>query len=90
MRRFFFGLQGGHNVDDRHGLPFATPLDAYRAAERLANELSATRPQLRDNTCVVVTAQNAEEVCVISVCPRQKPAELAAMSSARQPAMRDS
>jgi hypothetical protein len=54
MGRFFFDLQGQQNVNDPAGLAFETELDAFRAAQRLAAELSSTRPNLRGNTCVVV------------------------------------
>ena len=53
MGRFFFDLQGRHNASDPTGLVFETELGAFRAAQRLAAELSSARPNLRGSTCVV-------------------------------------
>jgi hypothetical protein len=54
MRRFFFNLQGAQTINDPTGLPFESDLDAFHAAQRLAKELSRTRPKLCGSTCVVV------------------------------------
>ncbi len=54
MKRFFFDLQGGQYTRDDSGLPFKTDLEAFRAAKRLAGELTAARPDLHGNTCIVV------------------------------------
>ena len=40
MGRFFFDLQGAQNANDPTGLVFETELEAFRAAQRLATELS--------------------------------------------------
>ncbi len=57
MRRFFFDLQGTQNASDPTGSAFETELDAFRAAQRLAAELSSTRPDLRGSTWVVVGSE---------------------------------
>jgi hypothetical protein len=67
MKRFFFGLQGGQNTDDEHGLLYGNDLQAFRAAERLAAELSHARPALRGNTCVVVAPSGAEGFYCVSI-----------------------
>ena len=38
MRRYYFSLRGGQNIDDSGGLAFETDLDAFHAARRLATE----------------------------------------------------
>jgi hypothetical protein len=65
--RFFFGLQGARNIDDTLGLSFETDMAAFRAAQELAAVLSSTRPNLRGNTCVVVTRNVRNEVYYVSV-----------------------
>lgn len=67
MPRFFFALQGGHNVEDEHGLEFEDDLGAFRAARKLACEIADVRPHLSGNTSVVVTRRDALEVFCISV-----------------------
>ncbi len=67
MKRFFFGLQGGQNTDDPHGLLYANDLEAFRAAEKLAAELSHARPNLRGNTCVVIAPRGADDLYCISI-----------------------
>jgi Domain of unknown function (DUF6894) len=67
MGRFFFDLQGAQNANDPTGLAFETELDAFRAAQRLAAELSSTRPNLRGSTCVVVTRKGVGDVYYVSV-----------------------
>ncbi|WP_456654638.1 DUF6894 family protein [Bradyrhizobium sp. JR3.5] len=59
MPRFFFALQGSHNVDDEHGLKFENDLGAFRAAQRLAADIASVRPHLGGNTSVVVTRREA-------------------------------
>ncbi len=44
MRRFFFNLQGAQNTSDLAGLLYAGDLEAFRAAQRLARDLSTARP----------------------------------------------
>jgi hypothetical protein len=75
MTRYFFGLQGGQNTDDEHGLQYAGPLEAFRAAERLAQELSELRPHLRGNTWVVLTRRGADDAYYISVGRKSSPSE---------------
>jgi hypothetical protein len=48
-------------------LAFETDLDAFRAAQRLAAELSSTRPSLRGTTYVVVTRKGAGDAYYVSV-----------------------
>jgi hypothetical protein len=67
MRRFFFDLQGIQNVNDPTGLAFETELDAFRAGQRLAAELSITRPNLRGSICVVVTRRDVGDAYYVSV-----------------------
>ena len=67
MRRYYFSLRGGQNIDDSGGLAFETDLDAFHAARRLATELASGRPNLRGNTCVVLTRQGAEDIYCIGV-----------------------
>jgi hypothetical protein len=67
MKRFFFGLQGGQNTDDKHGLLYGNDLQAFRAGKRLAAELSHVRPALQGNTCVVVTPRGVEDLYCISI-----------------------
>ena len=67
MGRFFFDLQGAQNANDPTGLVFETELDAFRAAQRLARELSRTRPKLRGSTCVVVTRKGVADAYYVSV-----------------------
>jgi hypothetical protein len=67
MGRFFFDLQGAQNANDPTGLMFETELDAFRAAQRLAAELSNTRPNLRDRTWVVVTRKGVGDAFYVSV-----------------------
>jgi len=67
ITRFFFGLQGAKNIDDTLGLPFETDMAAFRAAQELAAELSSARPNLRGNTCVVVTRNDRNEAYYVSV-----------------------
>jgi hypothetical protein len=67
MKRFFFGLQGGQNIDDKHGLLYGNDLQAFRAAERMAAELSHVRPALRGNTSVVVAPRGVEDLYCISI-----------------------
>jgi len=65
--RFFFGLQGARNIHDALGFAFETDLAAFRAAQELAAELSSTRPNLRGNTCVVVTRNDCGDIYYVSV-----------------------
>ena len=68
MGRFFFDLQGRQDARDPTGLPFETELDAFRAAQRLAAELSRTRPNLRGTTWVaVVTRKRDGDTYYVSV-----------------------
>jgi hypothetical protein len=67
MGRFFFDLQGSQDATDPTGFAFETELDAFRAAQRLAVELSITRPNLRGNAWVVVTRKKDGEAYYVSV-----------------------
>jgi len=61
MKRFFFDLEGKQNISDPGGLLFHSELQAFRAALRLAAELANSRPDLRGNTSLVVTAKDRRE-----------------------------
>jgi len=67
MGRFFFDLQGTQNANDPTGLAFESELDAFRAAQRLAAELSNARPDLCGNTCVVMTRKGIADAYYVSV-----------------------
>lgn len=61
MKRFFFDLEGKQNISDPGGLLLHSELEALRAAQRLAAELANSRPDLRGNTAVVVTAKDRRD-----------------------------
>lgn len=67
MARFYFNLVGKQNIDDPGGFAFETELQAFRAAERLAQDLATTQPPLRGTTCVVVTRRDRGEAYYVSV-----------------------
>jgi hypothetical protein len=67
MGRYYFDLQGAQNANDSGGLAFESDVEAFRAAKRLARELAAARPNLRGNTCVVLTRKGADDIYWISV-----------------------
>jgi len=67
MARYFFGLRGGQDLDDPGGLPFEHERDAFRAAERLADELSLIRPQLQGRTSVIVTSDAGETTYCVGI-----------------------
>ncbi|WP_430642541.1 DUF6894 family protein [Bradyrhizobium frederickii] len=67
MARFYFNLECKHNVADPGGLAFESELQAFRAAQRLANDLASAQPPLRGTTCVVVTRNDRGESYYVSV-----------------------
>ena len=67
MGRYYFGLGGAQSAHDSGGLAFENDVEAFHAAKRLAEELAAARPNLRGNTCVVLTRKDADDVYCISV-----------------------
>ncbi len=67
MKRFFFNLQGAQDTNDPFGLLYAGDLEAFRAAQRLAADLSKTRPHLRGNTSVVIVRQEVDDLYLISI-----------------------
>ena len=67
MKRFFFNLQGTQNTTDPVGLLYDSDKDAFRAAQRLARDLSQLRPHLHGNTCVVITREDADDLYSVSV-----------------------
>lgn len=67
MARFFFGLCGTENVSDPGGLVFEHEIDAFRAAQRLAEELASSRPHLRENTWVVVSRNDSASAYYLSL-----------------------
>ncbi|KRR17720.1 DUF6894 family protein [Bradyrhizobium retamae] len=67
MGRYYFDLQGAQKINDPGGFAFEDDLEAFQAAQRLAAELAATRPNLRGNTCVVLTRKDTEDTYWIGV-----------------------
>lgn len=67
MPRFFFGLLGGKNIEDPWGLPLHNELVAFRAGQKLAEEISNVRPQLQGNTCVVISRNDKREAYYIGI-----------------------
>jgi hypothetical protein len=71
--RFYFGLAGSKALDDPSGLPFDSELAAFRSAEILAKEISATRPSLCGTTCVVVTRNSSIDAYYVSIGEKAAP-----------------
>ena len=67
MTRFFFGLRGPKDVDDRQGMSFETDLAAFEAGLWLAAELSSKYPDLRGKTSVEVTPTGRRESYYVSI-----------------------
>ena len=67
MGRYYFGLHGAQSAYDSGGLAFENDMEAFHAAKRLAEELAAARPNLRGNTCVVLTRKDADDLYCIGV-----------------------
>jgi hypothetical protein len=67
MGRYYFDLHGAQNTHDTGGLAFEDDMEAFRAAKRLAAELAAARPNLRGNTCVVLTRKGTDDLYCIGV-----------------------
>ncbi|WP_271627640.1 DUF6894 family protein [Bradyrhizobium sp. CCBAU 11445] len=67
MLRFYFSLEGNQNVDDRFGLAFENELQAFVAAQRLANDIASAQPALRGTTWVVVTRKDRDEAYYVSI-----------------------
>jgi hypothetical protein len=67
MKRFLFNLQGTQNINDPLGLLHASDLEAFRAAQRLASDLSKVRPNLHGNTCVVIARKDVDDLYLISI-----------------------
>jgi hypothetical protein len=67
MKRFFFNLRGTQNTTDPVGLLYDSDLNAFRAAQTLAHDLSQVRPRLHGNTCVVIQRKDADDLYVISI-----------------------
>ena len=67
MKRFFFNLQGAQDTNDPFGLLYAGDLEAFRAAQRLAADLSKARPHLRGNTSVVIARKDVDDLYLISI-----------------------
>ncbi|MGQ0684166.1 DUF6894 family protein [Bradyrhizobium sp.] len=67
MGRYYFDLHGAQNTRDSGGLAFENDTEAFETAKRLAAELATARPQLRGNTCVVLTRKGADDVYCIGV-----------------------
>ena len=58
MRRFYFQLEGADQVVDKKGRLYGNPIEAFRAAQRLARDVAEARPCLRKKTCVIVTERD--------------------------------
>lgn len=58
MPRFYFELDGAERVADKQGRQFGNPVEALEAAKRLAREIAEVRPNLRGNTCVIMTEKD--------------------------------
>lgn len=67
MGRYYFDLHGAQNTHDLGGLAFENDTEAFHAAKRLAAELAAARPNLRGNTCVILTRKGADDLYCIGV-----------------------
>ncbi len=63
MRRFYFDLFGRECVVDKSGCLHDGPVDAFKAAERLARDIAGVRPNLCGNTFVVMTEQRRPFDC---------------------------
>lgn len=61
MPRFHFELVGSERVADPQGSQFGNALEAFKAATRLAREIADVRPNLRGNTCVIMTNRDRPE-----------------------------
>jgi hypothetical protein len=46
---------------------YAGELEAFRAAQRLADDLSKARPNLHGNTCVAVARRDADDLYLVSI-----------------------
>ncbi len=62
MPRFNFDLVGARPVRDHQGMIFADSAVAARFATALASELSAIRPELNDQACVVMTDDRSNDL----------------------------
>ncbi len=70
MRHFYLNLEGAARVADKNGFHYASPFEAFKAAQRLARDLADARPELRRNTCVVVTERDhPDDLYCVSVPP---------------------
>ena len=67
MKRYFIGLGGTRNINDPYGFRFETELQAFRAAEKLARELSEARPSLQGNTWVALTQDGSGSIYCIAI-----------------------
>ena len=67
MKKFFFDLQGGQNIDDHSGMMFQSELAAFKSAQKMAHDLTSARPKLHGNTCVVVKRCPFDDGLYISI-----------------------
>jgi hypothetical protein len=65
--RFYFQLEGAEKVKDTQGSSYEQPIEAFKAAEKLAKDISETRPQLRGTTCVIVTQRDRDDLYCVSI-----------------------
>lgn len=54
MRRYFFDLDRPKVIADEHNLMFQDVMLAARFAEKLADDLSGARPELRGSASIIV------------------------------------
>jgi hypothetical protein len=67
MGRFSLTCKAHKNASDPTGLAFESERDSFRAAQRLAAELSSTRLNLRGSTCVVMIRKGVGDAYYVSV-----------------------
>jgi hypothetical protein len=79
MKRFFFNLCGALRVDDRLGIRFETPLQAFRVARTMARDLSNARPALRGKAWLVLACENSEDAYCLAIDGEDEALELEAL-----------
>lgn len=92
MPRFNFDLVGVHPVRDQQGMIFADCAVAARFATELASELGATRPELNEHACVVMTDERRNEItyCVSIAVAHAEPCSHGSLSPTPIPLLRPS
>jgi hypothetical protein len=67
MKRFFFNLCGAIEVNDRLGIRFETSLQAFRAAQTIARDLSDARPCLRGKAWLALACEDSEDAYYLGI-----------------------